>query len=87
LQCLKFDAQISKLGWTIKDKPWTSKAMWFCIVGFGKRKRKNRERLEGSGSGPWTLVLKRFYATNIVRHVLAFRRVCSYHGVYSFVFL
>jgi hypothetical protein len=31
-------------------------------------------------------VLKRFYATNTVRHVLAFRRVCSYHGVHSFVF-
>jgi hypothetical protein len=31
-------------------------------------------------------MLKRFYVTNTVRHVLVFRRVCSYHGVYSFVF-
>jgi hypothetical protein len=43
----------------------------------GKRKRKNR-----AVRGEWLQS-----ATNTVRHVLVFRRVCSYHGVYSFVFV
>jgi hypothetical protein len=70
--------------------PWAPMG-WAQMVNergwdWGWRKKKNRERLEGSGFGSWTLVLKRFHATNTDRHVLAFRRVCSYHGVHSFVF-
>jgi hypothetical protein len=45
----------------------------------GKRKRKNR-----AVRGEWLQSVDA--ATNTVRHVLVFRRVCSYHGVYSFVF-
>jgi hypothetical protein len=44
-------------------------------------------RIEGSGSGPWRLVQKDSMQTNTVRHVFAFERVCSYHGVYNFVFV
>jgi hypothetical protein len=40
-----------------------------------------RIRLEESGSG------RGFHETNTVRQVLVFKAVCSYHGVYSFVFV
>jgi hypothetical protein len=49
--------------------------------------RNDMIRIEGSGSGPWRLVQKDSMQTNTVRHVFAFGRVCSYHGVYSFVFV
>jgi hypothetical protein len=43
--------------------------------------RNERIRLEESGSG------RGFHETNTVRHVSVFKAVCSYHGVYSFVFV
>jgi hypothetical protein len=53
----------------------------------GEKGRENRERWRGGVARAMEAsVVKRFYETNTVRHVLVFRRVCSYHGVYSFVF-
>jgi hypothetical protein len=49
-------------------------------------RRNDMIRIEGSGSGPWRLVQKDSMQTNTVRNVFAFERVCSYHGVYSFIF-
>jgi hypothetical protein len=60
-----------------RGRPWSTRG---DEVG-GKRKRNNRERLEGSGFGPGMAVF------NNVRQMSICKGVSSYHSVYSFVFI